>query len=626
MQKNVASQKLIVFAFDSTTNLPKTGDAANITAYVSIDYGSVTVLGDTSATEMDATNAKGYYLFDLTQAETNGNTLLFSAKSSTSNIVVIGAPAVVQTVPSSFVVAPGSANALTVAGSNAATTFSGLTTGALSCTTITASGAVAFQSTFAVTTSTSLAALSCTTLTASGAVAFQSTFAVTTSTSLAALSATTVTCSGAVAFQSTFAVTTSTSLAALSATTITASGTTSLAAVTSGTVTLNALTVTNATTLSGAVSLGSTLSVTGTTTLAALAMTTLTASGAVAFQSTFAVTTSTSLGALSCTTLTASGAVALQSTVTVTGAVLFSSTFATSGTTTFNAFTVTNVLTVSGATTLTGAVTASNASNNIVGIDVAKISGDSGAADNAESFFDGTGYAGTNNVIPTVTTLTNLPSIPANWLTAAGIAADAITAAKIADGAIDTATFAAGTTVPRCTLVDTVTAVTGLTATDVAAIKVQTDKLTFTVSNQIDANVLDWKSATAPAMTGDAFARLGAPAGASVSADVAAIKAVDDAVKAKTDNLPASPAAVGSAMTLTSAYDFAKGTVAMTESYSADGAAPTPVQALMLMLQRVTEFSIASTSITVKKLDGSTTAAVLTMDSATSPTSSTRSA
>lgn len=35
-----------------------------------------------------------------------------------------------------------------------------------------------------------------------------------------------------------------------------------------------------------------------------------------------------------------------------------------------------------------------------------QISGDATAADNAESFFDGTGYAGTNNVIPTVTTLT----------------------------------------------------------------------------------------------------------------------------------------------------------------------------------------------------------------------------
>lgn len=60
---------------------------------------------------------------------------------------------------------------------------------------------------------------------------------------------------------------------------------------------------------------------------------------------------------------------------------------------------------------------------------------------------------------------------------------------------------------------------------DTAAVKTQTDKFAFTVANQVDANVLDWKSATAPAMTGDAFARLGAPAGASVSADVAAVKA-----------------------------------------------------------------------------------------------------
>src|SRR5580765_8221899 len=102
MQLNTASQKLIVFAFDSTTNLPKTGDAANITAYVSKDYGSVTVLSDTSATEMDSTNAKGYYLYDLAQAETNGTTLLFTAKSSTSNIVVIGAPATVFTTAPNF--------------------------------------------------------------------------------------------------------------------------------------------------------------------------------------------------------------------------------------------------------------------------------------------------------------------------------------------------------------------------------------------------------------------------------------------------------------------------------------------------------------------------------------------
>lgn len=44
-------------------------------------------------------------------------------------------------------------------------------------------------------------------------------------------------------------------------------------------------------------------------------------------------------------------------------------------------------------------------------------------------------------------------------------------------------------------------------------------------------------------ITGDAFARLGAPAGASHAADIAAVKTDTAAIKTKTDNLPASPAA-----------------------------------------------------------------------------------
>lgn len=65
-------------------------------------------------------------------------------------------------------------------------------------------------------------------------------------------------------------------------------------------------------------------------------------------------------------------------------------------------------------------------------------------------------------------------------------------------------------------------------------------------------------------------------------------------------------------------------TTAMTESYNTDGAAPTLAQALFLCMQRLTEFAISGTTITVKKLDGSTTAYTLTLDDADSPTSSTR--
>jgi hypothetical protein len=102
MQKNVTGQKFIVFAFDSTANTPKTGDAAQITCYISKDFGSVTQTTDTSATEMDSTNAKGYYLFDATQGETNADIILVSGKSSTSNIVVVGAPATIFTTPANF--------------------------------------------------------------------------------------------------------------------------------------------------------------------------------------------------------------------------------------------------------------------------------------------------------------------------------------------------------------------------------------------------------------------------------------------------------------------------------------------------------------------------------------------
>lgn len=89
MFKNVASQQIVLLAIDTATNTPKTGDAANITAYLSKDYGTVTVLGDTSATEMDATNAPGLYKFDVTQTESNCDVAVFSAKSSTSGVRIV---------------------------------------------------------------------------------------------------------------------------------------------------------------------------------------------------------------------------------------------------------------------------------------------------------------------------------------------------------------------------------------------------------------------------------------------------------------------------------------------------------------------------------------------------------
>lgn len=183
--------------------------------------------------------------------------------------------------------------------------------------------------------------------------------------------------------------------------------------------------------------------------------------------------------------------------------------------------------------------------------DVVRLSGDATAADNAESFFDGTGYAGTGNVIPTVTTLT------------------------------------------------------GHTA-----------------------------------QTGDAFARLGAPAGASVSADIAAVKVdtaailvdtgttLDTAIAAiladtGTDGVVVA-AASKDGYTLSNAGVDALYTRQLTESYAADGAAPTVAQALMQIQQMLTEFGISATTMTVKKLDGTTTAFTLTLNDGSAPTAITR--
>jgi hypothetical protein len=112
------------------------------------------------------------------------------------------------------------------------------------------------------------------------------------------------------------------------------------------------------------------------------------------------------------------------------------------------------------------------AANGYFPANVTRISGDSTAADNAESFFDGTGYAGTGNVIPTVTTVSgavgsvtgavgsvtgnvggnvtgNVTGSVGSVVGAVGsvtaLGAGSITAATIADGAIDRAAFAADT-------------------------------------------------------------------------------------------------------------------------------------------------------------------------------------
>jgi hypothetical protein len=87
--KNVANQYITVYAWDTANNAWKTGDAGNITAYISKDGGAAAQTNDANPTEISATNMKGAYRFSMTQAESNCESLELVAESSTANISII---------------------------------------------------------------------------------------------------------------------------------------------------------------------------------------------------------------------------------------------------------------------------------------------------------------------------------------------------------------------------------------------------------------------------------------------------------------------------------------------------------------------------------------------------------
>lgn len=140
-------------------------------------------------------------------------------------------------------------------------------------------------------------------------------------------------------------------------------------------------------------------------------------------------------------------------------------------------------------------------------VDVVQISGDATAADNLESFTDGTGYAGTNNVIPIVTTVTNLTNAPTNGDLTATMKASVTTAATAA-----TPTVTAGTVSDK----------TGysLATTPPTAAQIRTE---------MDSNSTQ-------------LSKIGTPAGASLAADVAAVKSETAAILTDTTEIGAAGA------------------------------------------------------------------------------------
>lgn len=101
-------------------------------------------------------------------------------------------------------------------------------------------------------------------------------------------------------------------------------------------------------------------------------------------------------------------------------------------------------LTVTGAQTNTGGIVG-NITGNLSG-SVGSVTGATGSVTGAVGSVTG-----------------SVGSIASGGIASTSFAAGAITAAAIADAAIDTATFAAGATIPRCTLADTLTTYTNNT-------------------------------------------------------------------------------------------------------------------------------------------------------------------
>ena len=291
--------------------------------------------------------------------------------------------------------------------------------------------------------------------------------------------------------------------------------------------------------------------------------------------------------------------------------------------------------------------------NNAVDADLERIKGDAQSVTDAKDFFDDGYDPSTNKVQGVVTTdtatnVTTVNGLANNVITAASIAADAITDAKVAsDVTIASGTGAVGS------VTGAVGSVTGNVGGNVTGSVGSVVGAVGSVTGNVGGNVTGSVGSVSGNVSGS-IGSLAAQAKADVNAEADTALAdagvtttvtgrIDAAIstrasQASVDDLPtnlelAAALAAGVVVTtnndktgysLTSSYDFSKGTTAMAESYAANGAAPTPAQALFAIHQMLMQFSIASTTLTVKKLDNSTTAFLVTLSDATNPTGATR--
>jgi hypothetical protein len=131
--------------------------------------------------------------------------------------------------------------------------------------------------------------------------------------------------------------------------------------------------------------------------------------------------------------------------------------------------------------------------------------------------------------------------------------------------------------------------------TEVAAIKTKTDQLAFTTANRVDAQVfgMEANTLTAAASAADFVTEIQANLSTLTEALVQS-----NVIDALDEILP--------------------------DSVPADGTRPTVRQSLYMIVQFLMEKSVSGTTVTTKKVDGSTSLMTHTLDSATDPTSITR--
>jgi len=190
------------------------------------------------------------------------------------------------------------------------------------------------------------------------------------------------------------------------------------------------------------------------------------------------------------------------------------------------------------------------------------------------------------------------------------------------DGNVDSVLVDTGTTIPATlstidgkvdtvdTVADAIKAVTDNLPDSGALSSLATASALATVDGNVDAVLVD--------------------TGTTLPATLSTIEGKVDTVDTVVDSISST---LSSGVTVATVSDGAIGadavadiwsTTALAESYASDGSTGTGAQLLYQIQQALTEFAISSTTLTVKKLDGSTTASTYTLDDASAPTSRTR--